>query len=287
MSLLKFISFVLIVQTVNSEVLQITQFCDYDTLTLDLKCQGFTSLSQLDFKLLNNRPVKTLTIDAPSSPAVSLDFTLDLTKINFTATPTIQLSKFHAINPLATIFRSLNLFNLKISFTNWLFSPSVECLNSSREYMFTGLNINELILEYPKFTSLLCPLIFSKSIIKKLKIQSEEKLKFDVTPESILDIGIKIDELVVQFSYDRFIQSLDSIELLNILMFERLKSIELNEVYVKRIDARSLKRLRGLKSLRLLGIDVAEVMRNSGSEWLYALNEDRPNKTLDSPDLKR
>ncbi len=166
------------------------------------------------------------------------------------------------------------------------------CGNRSRifslrtSYIFSGLTINELTWEYPRFKSPLCPFIFANSTIKRLRIKAEEPLEFASTPEVITDIGTRIEELIVEFTYNMFIQALDSVGLLNMLMFERLKVIELNEVYVKRIDGGCMARMRELKSLRLLGVDVAEVMRNSGPEWLYALNEGR-DRTLDSPDLER
>jgi hypothetical protein len=202
---------------------------DYKTLI----CDNFETFNELDFTKTNNQEFNKLEIIVKEDVKLSLNDDLNLAGFKFVLNnKTIPKILIENINN-GIDWRSLVLTNhfsnniqidIEIKRTTFWSSnqilSNIECQQATTPFIFSNLNINELKIVEPNFdlNDPICPLIFSKSVIKTFLFYSvmEEMTFIDIQQDLNT---IQVNHLLIHFCDDPFVKVLDN-RLLNPILFK-------------------------------------------------------------------
>lgn len=278
-----------VTKVIECQLSGLEPYCEFRPNNRELICSDFDSFDQLDFKksvvLFSNvafRPKDELKLKLDSK------LNLDGLKMNSSSVPRIEFKNIAGFdtlfNPFLEIifFNKSNLFDLKISNSNWSFDTfDCQVLSDSmnKSFLFSDLNVNELLIEDCEFSTPICSLIFKKSKVKHWIFNTLNPVKFEqITNQEEMSLDINVEKLDVKFGYETFVKNLSNQNLLNEHLFEKITDLEFRNCYLETIDGKSLEKFKYLKRLKLLGFNLKKLFQN-GVDWMNSLGKQMTTPT--------
>ena len=286
------------------------KFCDMDVQNYALSCSAFSSFDQLDFKQVADIAFTQVTIAPNANLKLPLDSKLNLDGLILLSTSEsparIKFRNIYGFDPYFNPFLDLKFteldsgFDLEFESSVWEFKSSdlfmaeedcqklVERKRKSdaqkrknlrkSSLLFSDLSIHTFSLKSVSFNSNdspLCPLLFKDSSVDEWIIDSPRgRMRFvnlDIDPDLIELVNITVSSLSVVDGFSAFLFNLNANSLLNELIFSKLKSLSLRRTSVNMIEAESLGKLKLLKHLSLVDLNLRNVLIKDSS-WLKVLN---------------